>query len=1106
MIGTTTSISDLVNASLRTRAMLLLALTTMVLMVVFSLWALNGLIRQADIDIRLQFQHLTSDLVEQERFLSSLVKASGGQAGLPQESIPSHAISYIGRREKVEYYLVRTVHMGFPFGIRITADSPGVTERLINTVAPLGMIVVRHHIYARGGQENPGTQAFLVALDSPIDLSIPCPSPTDAASFEERCSDVLDGVRRELIKAHAAESADSSLHWMRLDTARSEGSSAGVLLYRHLWVGNAPWLRDLPARQLIAGTYLKMTPAHATLVNPEHMVLRTLDKRSSMERMNGKRQSTPLAVESTYTFRLDGLYIHVLSPSGWDGCYSISWADFVHAARWHVALFLILMTLCLIGSLILYKRHRSMVVLPAQAAHELISESEFFSRAVIDISKVAVVGLRIDNGEIVVRNALADQWLGDEPSMQHLLHGYVARMEEGNAGFLDDTRLLIAGERHLSATYGRTRHHGMNLLLVAFSDVTGSEQAKAAMVAAKQAADEANASKTVFLATMSHEIRTPLYGILGTIELLGLTSLTAQQRGNLDTIQTSSAGLLNIISDILDVSKIESRQMSLKEVEFDPVQLTEEVVQTYAATADAKGLLLYAVICVDVPRQVKGDALRIKQVLNNLLSNAIKFSDAGWVRIALGGESTDGSWWTLSWKVSDTGIGMSDAQAHLLFQPFYQVQGGKQSRPGTGLGLYICYNLCEMMKGSIQVETSPELGSTFSVRLPMPALSASEQEIAPTVLGDDTIWVRAPIGELAQNVSAWLKLAGAKVRTLGDVLPDSGERVLVELFPERMPPVGWDGPRVSCSPSGPEFPQWGVSGVHVNANILRSIVLAVALAQDAGEGHGDRPNSSTAGPLDLRYPTAPPPAGPDHADPYPPLTGLDPLGLRVLVAEDNVVNRALLVKQLEVLGCSVAACADGLDVLDRWRAGGFDVLLTDMNMPNMDGYELVRTLRARGTTHPIIGITASVTPSERELGVALGLDAWLYKPIDLSTLYDCLRRACTGEFETVSRIPDGQLARPSGVDFTEHLKTLFTQSMHADIPQAWGALSQQDPDTLILILHRMRGALAVMKMDQMALFSEVLEARISAEGLTPALTNAVRSMLGELESVIDIFQ
>ena len=353
-------------------------------------------------------------------------------------------------------------------------------------------------------------------------------------------------------------------------------------------------------------------------------------------------------------------------------------------------------------------------------------------------------------------------------------------------------------------------------------------------------------------------------------------------------------------------------------------------------------------------------------------------------------------------------------------------------------------------------------------------------EIAPT----PAVWVRAPVADVAQDTCAWLALAGASARPIhGSSVPAKRDGILVELLPERLPPIEWNGPRVSCIPDGPDKPQWSLSEIHVTSHLRHSIVEAVALAQrerpsaelpateaDGDDGHG--------------------------GSEYRPDAGLRRLGLRVLVAEDNPVNRNLLVRQLEELGCEVTLCADGVETLARWSADEFDVLVTDMNMPLMNGYELVRTLRARSTNAPIIGLTADALQTQRDAGFAAGLNAWVVKPVDLRTLHDALSTAC-------ARIIGSKFAGPPPPTkpkelFDSHLRAAFNTTMREDMASMRAALAARDAPAAVATLHRMRGSLAVMNAEDIARFCGVLEQKIAEEGMTAMLENAVKSTLAQL--------
>lgn len=1072
------SIGDLARVSLRVQMLFIVTLSLAIVLIVLCYWVLSSLVTLASNEARIHFQHLALNLHGQETFLArathndatrlSLAVPLGGPAVF--ELIDSDSVSntYEGQRES----------LAMPYIIKVQRpDTPGGNDysRRLQTVA-----TALSSLYgtSRSAWQQPGMQAFLLDLNSAVSISVPCSedSMTDDVHRWWRCPLSANRIR-ELIYTQEALPSPGGVRWIGVNLPGSSDNRIGYVLYQNIDLPDALWLPDTPKRNLVLATFIQLRDVYTG--NPEYgrvyFQRLTTANGAAHPSVAPEEHGVLEEVLSRVRFALDGAHIETWCDDGWHGSYLVPYEQFFLAARWQLVSFCLLMLLCAGGSVALYRRHRNLVVRPAQANHERVVESESFNRAVIDAARVAVCALRVSDQQIVAKNHLANEWLGDVEIVKQL-----TLSPDGPAG----GDIEING-RYLSFSASRVTYQGDNVILATFSDITDHKRAQTALAQAKRAADDANAGKTVFLATMSHEIRTPLYGTLGTVELLGLTPLTNLQRGYLRTIQTSSAGLLNVINDILDVSKIESRQMTLKDQRLDPAALTEEASQAYAATADAKGLQFFSTIATDVPVHAHGDALRIKQVLNNLISNAIKFTEAGWVRIDLAVVGGGDGLTVLEWRIADTGLGIAADQQPLLFQPFYQAYGPGHAVPGTGLGLYICHSLCELMQGSIMLDSSPGRGSTFIFRLPLRITTdttrlAGGVEIAAT----PPVWVRAPVADLAQDTCAWLTLAGASARPIhGGAAPSKREGVLVELLPERLPPIEWSGPRVSCIPDGPDKPQWSLSEIHVTSHLRQSIVEAVALAQRGRATAGDEAAA------DAPPPEARPPE-------YRPDAGLRRLGLRVLVAEDNPVNRTLLVRQLEELGCEVTLCADGLETLARWNAEEFDVLVTDMNMPLMNGYELVRTLRARSTNAPIIGLTADALQTQRDAGFAAGLNAWVVKPVDLRTLHDALSTACARIIGTKFAGPPPPTKPKEFYD--GHLWAAFNTTMREDVAAMRNALATHDAAAAVSTLHRMRGSLVVVNAEEIARFCGVLEQKIVDEGLTPVLENAVRSTLAQL--------
>lgn len=624
-------------------------------------------------------------------------------------------------------------------------------------------------------------------------------------------------------------------------------------------------------------------------------------------------------------------------------------------------------SLALSVGMLLYRLGRRIdqrLIRPAQQRLEALKESEAFSRAVIQTAPVALCVLRRVDAAVVLENPQAKQWLGDGRVIAREGPRWISRAFAGSGEATGEEIETEAG-LHLYLCYATTRYKGEDVLFCAFSDISARKQTEAELARAKQLADAANEAKTLFLATMSHEIRTPLYGVLGTLELLGRTELDLQQTGYLQAIQRSSSTLLQLISDVLDVSKIEAGQLDLEPVEFSPVELTEDAVQSFAAAAQAKGLQIYACLDPELPARMRGDAACIRQVLNNLLSNAVKFTDSGRIVVRVKAGAADAERMMLTWQVTDTGSGIGTEEQARLFEPFYQVRRSVHQVGGTGLGLSICQRLTQLMNGSLKLVSEPGLGSSFSLGLPLERIAAptETQELVGCA-----VQVLAPVRELADSLCGWIARWGGRARVaVPEVLAEADERtLLVEVQLPEAPQASvpqWPGCRVILSVEGYVEPRLQGCDWLVGLNSLDGLRRALGLAQGCV--------SSTVA---CQGPAKP----------------VRDLGIRVLVAEDNVINQLILKDQLEALGCVVELASDGQEALQRWRPERFDAVLTDINMPRLNGYQLAAELRRRGCQQPIIGATANAMREERDRCMAAGMSDCLLKPVDLDSLQRCL--------------------------------------------------------------------------------------------------------------------
>ncbi|WP_339495444.1 ATP-binding protein [Pseudomonas sp. RA_105y_Pfl2_P56] len=655
-----------------------------------------------------------------------------------------------------------------------------------------------------------------------------------------------------------------------------------------------------------------------------------------------------------------------LKSSDWQLVYSIDLRDMVIALwpRLAATLLFCLFSISLVWLLI--RRLESRFITPTISRIQALVESELFSSDVIQTAPVALCVLRRTNGQVVLENTLSQQWLSQSGERERLSPRWIQRAFTAQDPHVTDY-FETADGRHLYLSCSATRYRGEDVLLCAFSDISTRTQIEEALDQARQLADAANEAKTLFLATMSHEIRTPLYGVLGTLELLARTDLDSQQTNYLRNIEGSAATLLQLICDVLDVSKIEAGQLALDLSEFCILELIHEVIQGYAAAAHSKGLEVYAMIDPKLPERVIGDVSRIRQILYNLLNNAVKFTEAGRIvlRVKLLGRDAERA--NIFWQVTDTGKGITQDDQARIFEPFYQTRDHTHAIAGTGLGLPICQRLTHLMNGTIRVVSAPGLGSSFSLSLPLEQPSNPPQPSRFRALLPKVVYVVSPVPELADTMSGWLRRWGARPQ-LGS--PPRGicvaDSVLLELHPgvfaQRLD-NGWSGPRVIAAGDGFNEPQWADGSWVVNLNHLQAIHQAIGRSQGLS---ALEPENKTA------------------------QRQLKRLNLHILVAEDNVINQMILHDQLQELGCTVELASNGEEAITLWRKGRFDVVLSDVNMPQRNGYELARDLRKLGYAGPIIGATANAMRGEDALCLAAGMNHCLVKPFTLQALHNQL--------------------------------------------------------------------------------------------------------------------
>ena len=611
----------------------------------------------------------------------------------------------------------------------------------------------------------------------------------------------------------------------------------------------------------------------------------------------------------------------------------------------------------LFAMVILGIRHiKKKLVAPALRQYEALADSVALNRKLVEVAPVGLCLLRRADGTPLLSNELARQWLlGDSELLAKLL---------AEDDFCAEREYVLSDGRCVYLTFAPITFHAEDVVLCGINDITAFKRVEQSITQAKLHADAANHAKTVFLTTMSHEIRTPLFGILGTLEMLSLTTMDSQQQQYLETMQQSSSTLLRTINDTLDLSRIEAGYLTLETAEFSPAEMLDGVVSSYAARAEAKGLHIYALADVASPPVVVGDVTRVRQILNNLVSNAIKYTSSGQVVLRLQALSQDAHSATMKFQVADTGMGISAEHHAQLFEPYFQAESGStQTVPGTGLGLAICRRLADMMGGTLSAVSEPGLGTSMSLELTLPLAGDAHSEMGIR-LDPRPVFVRGAVNDVVNNLCQWLRHCGAMAMPYKTSLHGRLEGgVLIETWPRDLTPAPWTGARVIAQPPGvrPRL-EGGRNSWMANAHSLASIVAAVRLAQDGVAAKVT---------LELK-------------------ASRDALDMHVLVVEDNPISRQILREQLEHLGCTVVPAANGKEALEVPDIPGFDAILTDLQMPEMDGYALTRALRGQGYTRPIVGITASAFTDDLRRSTEAGMTTVLLKPLPISALRQAL--------------------------------------------------------------------------------------------------------------------